>query len=64
VHDDIRADLLAGLTPGSPCDRCDQPMWLTQDLDAAHPHDRPLRLDRTSRADHLEHARCNRGAKD
>jgi hypothetical protein len=64
VHDDIRADLLIALRPGQPCDRCGQPMWPTQELDAAHPHDAPLRLDRTSRADHLEHMACNRGAKD
>jgi 5-methylcytosine-specific restriction endonuclease McrA len=64
THDDIRTDLLARLKPGELCDRCNQPMTAEQALDAAHPHDRPLRLDRSSRADHLEHSSCNRGAQD
>ena len=63
-HDAIRADLLEKLVPGSPCPRCNQPMWPTQDLHAGHPIGHGLRVDRTSRADHLEHARCNEGAQD
>jgi hypothetical protein len=63
-HDATRAQLLAKLKPGEPCDRCDQPMHAWQDLDAAHPHDRPLRTHPDSVADHLEHAACNRGARD
>lgn len=63
VHDDIRAYLLDNLVPGSPCDRCGLPMLPTQALDAAHPHDRPLRTHPDSRADHLEHAPCNRGER-
>lgn len=64
THDAIRAGLLAALRPGALCDRCGQPMLPTQALDAAHPHDRPLRTHPDSVADHIEHARCNRGAKD
>ena len=59
-HDAVRAELLRNLKPGDLCDRCGQPMDATQALDAAHPHDAPLRVDRTSRADHLEHSHCNR----
>jgi hypothetical protein len=33
-------------------------------LDLGHPDDAPLRIDRTSRADRIEHAHCNRGARD
>lgn len=64
VHDTIRADLLRTLVPGTPCDRCGLPMLPTQELDAAHPHDRPLRTHPNSRADHLEHRACNEGARD
>lgn len=63
-HDAIRQALLDRLIPGTPCDRCQQPMQPSQALDAAHPHDRPLRTHPDSRADHLEHATCNRGARD
>jgi hypothetical protein len=63
-HDTIRAELLAKLVPGSPCPRCRLPMWPTQDLHAGHPIGHGLRVDRTSRADHLEHAACNEGASD
>jgi hypothetical protein len=28
-------------------------------LQGGHPHDRPRAVDRTSKADHLEHAKCN-----
>jgi hypothetical protein len=64
THDAIRTALLTTLAPGAPCDRCWQPMLRTQALDAAHPHDRPLRTHPDSRADHLEHAHCNRAARD
>jgi hypothetical protein len=64
AHDTIRTTLLATLKPGDLCDRCWSPMLRTQALDAAHPHDRPLRIDANSRADHLEHAHCNRAARD
>jgi hypothetical protein len=57
-HDRTRAALLERLVPGTACPRCGEPMWSTQDLDAGH--STPLRTDRTSRADRLEHARCNR----
>ena len=60
-HDATRTALLAALRPGDLCDRCGQPMLPTQALDAAHPHDRPLRTHSDSRADHLEHHRCNIG---
>jgi len=63
-HDRIRADLLAKLVPGSPCPRCGEPMWPTQELHAGHPIGRGLRVDPSSRADHLSHASCNEGAKD
>jgi hypothetical protein len=64
LHDRIRADLLAKLVPGTACPRCGQPMWPTQELHAGHPIGRGLRIDPNSRADHLEHASCNEGAKD
>lgn len=59
THDAIRASLLAQLKAGDTCDRCGQPMLPSQPLDAAHPHDRPLRTHPESRADHLEHRHCN-----
>lgn len=64
AHDAVRTQLLASLRPDARCDRCGLPMLRTQELDAAHPHDRPLRTHPDSRADHLEHARCNRAARD
>jgi hypothetical protein len=67
THDAIRVALLAlldRLVPGALCDRCWRPMHRTQALDAAHPHDRPLRTHPDSRADHLEHAHCNRADRD
>ena len=64
AHDAIRTTLLARLTPGTHCDRCGLPMLAGQALDAAHPHDRPLRTHPDSRADHIEHAHCNRAARD
>lgn len=64
AHETRRKALLAALRPGEPCDRCDQPMWPSQALDAAHPHDRPLRTHPDSVADHLEHHPCNIGARD
>lgn len=60
-HRAIRARLLP-LAYGTPCPRCGLPMLEGQDLDLGHPEDAPLRLDRTSRADHIEHSACNRGA--
>lgn len=63
-HDDIRAALLARQQPGQLCPRCGQPMTADQDLHAGHPIGRGLRVDRSSRADHLEHAACNEGARD
>lgn len=62
-HDAVRASLLAQLKPGELCDRCWTPMHPSQALDAAHPHDRPLRTHPDSVADHLEHAACNRGER-
>jgi hypothetical protein len=61
-HDHRRDALIAKLRPGQPCDRCGQPMYASQALDAAHPHDRPLHTHPDAAADHLEHARCNRAA--
>lgn len=54
---------------GKPCPRCGEPMIPDPSLpglglDLGHPDDAPLRLDRTSRADRIEHAHCNRGARD
>lgn len=34
----------------------------TQELDAAHPHGQAVSLNPGSKADHLEHASCNRSA--
>jgi hypothetical protein len=63
-HQRIRDQLLIRLVPGTPCPRCGHGMWPDQKLDAGHPEDAPLRLDRRSRATRLEHAACNRGASD
>lgn len=63
-HDAIRAALLRAFVPGTLCPRCNRPMLTGQALDAGHPIGSPRRLDRTSKADHLEHATCNRGASD
>jgi hypothetical protein len=59
-HQKLRAVLLRALVPGSPCPRCQQPMWpKLQQLDLGH-----VDGDKT-RYSGLEHARCNRssGAK-
>lgn len=64
THVAIRETLLTLLTSDARCDRCWLPMRADQELDAAHPHDRPLRTHPDSRADHLEHAHCNRAARD
>ncbi len=47
---------------GQPCPRCGELMLAGQDLDAGH--STPLRFDPSSRADRIEHADCNRGARD
>jgi hypothetical protein len=58
-HQQIRAALIRDLVEGTPCDRCFEPMHRRQNLDAAHPHDRPRSLFATSKATHLEHRTCN-----
>lgn len=63
-HDAIRDALLAALVPGTACPRCGQPMWPSQRLHAGHPIGRGLRVDPTSKPDHLEHGSCNEGAND
>jgi hypothetical protein len=63
AHVARRDALLDQLRPGELCDRCWTPMHASQPLDAAHPHDRPLRTHPDSVADHLEHAACNRGER-
>lgn len=45
---------------GTRCRRCGQLMLPGQQLDFGHPVD--LAVDRTSRADVMEHASCNRSA--
>lgn len=63
-HVRTRDQLIRDLAPGTLCVRCGQPMRQGQALDAGHPPHAPLRTSPTSRADHLEHAACNRGARD
>jgi hypothetical protein len=63
-HVATREVLLARFVPGSACPRCGEPMWPSQRLQAGHPDDAPLRLDRRSRATRLEHGSCNEGARD
>ncbi len=58
-HERVRRVLLLLHIDGTPCRRCGAPMLRGQALDAAHSTD--LRDDPTARADHLEHAACNRG---
>lgn len=60
-HDRIVRRLKRTLVPGTPCRRCGEPMYPSQDLDAGHPSDAPAR--RGGRADQLEHAACNRGKR-
>lgn len=62
-HQATRARLLPHAY-GTPCPRCGEPMTQGQDLDTGHPDDAPLRLDPTSKANRIEHATCNRGARD
>lgn len=62
-HQAVRA-LLLPLAYGKPCPRCGEPMLRGQDLDLGHPIGRPRAADPSSRADHIEHARCNRRAGD
>jgi len=61
-HDRVRARLLPAAY-GQPCPRCGLPMLRGQALDLGHPLDAPLASDRGSRADHIEHASCNRGGR-
>lgn len=60
-HDATRRRLLPDAY-GRPCPRCGLPMLPTQPLDLGHTV--PLRVDPTSRADRIEHASCNRAARD
>jgi hypothetical protein len=60
-HQKLRAALLRALVPGSPCPRCNQPMWPgIQALDLGHEDGSGK-----TRYVGLEHATCNRvaGAK-
>lgn len=61
THEQTRRRLLPAAY-GQPCPRCHKPMLPGQDLDLGHSI--PLRIDPTSRADRIEHASCNRGARD
>lgn len=58
-HELIRDKLLRDFVPGTPCPVCGKPMLAGQKLDAGHSTD--LRIDRSAKADRLEHAGCNRG---
>lgn len=58
-HQKRRRALLAQLVDGTPCRRCGLPMFRWQKLDLGHPLNAPASTG--SRADALEHARCNRG---
>lgn len=58
AHDRTRARLLPAAY-GTPCPRCGQPMLPDQPLDLGH--STPLRVDRSARADRIEHSACNRG---
>jgi hypothetical protein len=58
-HEATRARLLP-LAYGTPCPRCHEPMLPGQALDLGHTT--PRAVDPTSRADRIEHARCNRSA--
>jgi len=64
-YDHHHATLRATLLPhayGTPCPRCGDLMIPGQALDLGHPIGRGRAADPTSRADHIEHADCNRGA--
>ena len=54
-------DRLLPAAYGKPCPRCGEPMLRGQALDLGHSVD--LRVDPSSRADRIEHASCNRGAR-
>lgn len=65
-HQKIVATLHRNHADGTLCDRCWQPMYRDparnpdgRKLQGGHPHDRPRAVDKTSKATHLEHARCN-----
>lgn len=60
-HQRTRVRLLP-LAYGRPCPRCGELMVRGQALDLGHTV--PLMVDRNSRADRIEHAACNRGARD
>ena len=60
-HDALRAQLLP-LAIGTPCPRCGQPMLEGQELDLGHPEGAARSVAPDSRADRIEHARCNRSA--
>lgn len=57
-HQETRARLLATLVPGTPCRKCKKPMYPGQELDAAHSED--YVTNNSAKADHLQHAACNR----
>lgn len=60
-HATTRARLLP-LAYGQPCPRCGELMVEGQALDLGH--STALRVDVSARADRIEHADCNRGARD
>lgn len=59
-HQKRRHLLLTRHIEGTLCNRCHQPMYKTQGLDAGHPDDQPA--SQGGMADRLEHITCNRGA--
>ena len=62
-HQRTRQRLLRQHVDGAPCVGCGSPMHkATQELDAAHPRGMAVSLNPGSKADHLEHAACNRSA--
>jgi uncharacterized C2H2 Zn-finger protein len=61
-HEKTRARLLPGAI-GQPCPRCGELMLQGQALDLGHPEGSSLRVDASARADRIEHADCNRGAR-
>jgi len=62
-HDKTRRSLLPKAY-GQPCPRCGELMLAGQVLDLGHPEGQGLRVDRNARAERIEHAACNRGARD
>lgn len=59
VHDAARQRLVAEFIPGTPCPKCQRPMWDPNLLDAGHSVD--LRVNPDAVADQLECRPCNRG---